>query len=536
MTRTPRNNPTPRPPTSRDGIDAWLDVLTSMLALPPSQRAQVRDELEDHLRSRVDDLLIAGSPEPEAVRTAIAELGETAQLARHITSANHTPKSFRRFAMNATFFVLAGSILTAGVSMMMPNAPQQQTSAAGQTESVETSRHQPAESDPLNAFTINVRSATLSDMFQNLESHTDRPVIVHWDQIANLGFDRESVIGIDSQPIKADLVLTILAERTEQEISDSIAVLQTDNRIEIGTRSQFDRRTRAQKIYDLSIFEDITEKFERNLYRGGPAQVNEKTLRTILTLLEGQISPHDWDTAGGDLASAGILNQTLVVTAPERVHDQIKTMLHELHQQHIEQQRAHQQYQQQSIERLNDAFAAIRESLKNVRMEIRAKQEELKRIGTSPFHNINDPDARAQAELQAQALHAKIEELKLQEQELDRRHGQYQSMLINYEFKDLISPSTQHESTSTQPTDAPTYTVLGEVHRPGLYRLPEQGDLTLSRLIHTAGGIKDPDTQILLLRNGESRMLGRVADLNASDYADMKLARGDVVRFSTHEP
>ena len=56
-----RSSRAPNPlPSSRDAIDSWLDVLVSMLNLPGSQRDQVRDELEDHLRSRVDDLLIMG--------------------------------------------------------------------------------------------------------------------------------------------------------------------------------------------------------------------------------------------------------------------------------------------------------------------------------------------------------------------------------------------------------------------------------------------------------------------------------------------
>ena len=458
MTHTNMDKPQPNPPTTRDGIDSWLDVLTSMLALPPSQRAQVRDELEDHLRSRVDDLLIAGKPEPEAIRTAIAELGETAQLARHISSANRTPRSFRRFAMNATFFVLAGSILTAGVSMMMPNAPQQQTNATTEARSIAPSQEQPTDANPFGTIKIEVRVASLGEMFQKLESNTDRPLIVHWDQISNLGFNRDSLIDIDAQPINANLVLTILAERTEQASSDSIAVLQTENRIEIGTRSQFDRRTREQRIYDLSIFEDISASFVRRLNTRMPAQGNYNTMKTILALLQEQISPNDWDRLGGELASAGILNQTLVVTAPERMHIQIKSMLYDLHQQHIEQLREHQQYQQRSIERLNDAFSALRESLKNVRMQIRTKQEELKRVGISPFDKVTDPAERVVAEERAKNLQAHIEELKLQEQELERRHSQYQSMIISYEFKELISPSTLPDSTSIQSYDSTAVT------------------------------------------------------------------------------
>ena len=93
-------------PSTRDSISTWLDVLTSMLVMPDTQRLQVRDELEDHLRSRVDDLLIVGKPEPEAIQIAVAELGETAELAKLITHA-HTKSNPRRKIMNAALITVA---------------------------------------------------------------------------------------------------------------------------------------------------------------------------------------------------------------------------------------------------------------------------------------------------------------------------------------------------------------------------------------------------------------------------------------------
>jgi len=93
-------------PSARDSISTWLDVLTAMLVMPDTQRLQVRDELEDHLRSRVDDLLIMGKSEPEAIRIAVAELGETAELAKLITHA-HTKSNPRRKIMNAALITVA---------------------------------------------------------------------------------------------------------------------------------------------------------------------------------------------------------------------------------------------------------------------------------------------------------------------------------------------------------------------------------------------------------------------------------------------
>ncbi len=108
ITRKQRN---PVHPSSNDAILSWLDVLTSMLSLSESKRMQVRDELEDHLRSRVDDLLITGLEEHQAVKQAVSELGETAQLAKVVTNA-HTHTTPRRRTMQT--ILIAGAL--AGMS------------------------------------------------------------------------------------------------------------------------------------------------------------------------------------------------------------------------------------------------------------------------------------------------------------------------------------------------------------------------------------------------------------------------------------
>lgn len=105
---TARPGRTPIEPSRRDAVEDWLALFVRMLGLPASETEAVRDELEDHLRSRVDDLLITGVSEPEAVRRAVSELGETATLAQGFRNARRRPP--RRTAMYA-LFAIAGSAL-----------------------------------------------------------------------------------------------------------------------------------------------------------------------------------------------------------------------------------------------------------------------------------------------------------------------------------------------------------------------------------------------------------------------------------------
>jgi len=99
-------------PSAPDTIGNWLDVLERMLALPASRKRAIRAELEDHLRSRVDDLTITGMSEPEAVRAAVSELGETAELAERFRQAASVKR--RRYLMHAAVLGLAGGAVALG--------------------------------------------------------------------------------------------------------------------------------------------------------------------------------------------------------------------------------------------------------------------------------------------------------------------------------------------------------------------------------------------------------------------------------------
>ena len=116
-------------PSRRDAVSDWLDLFVRLLGLPASEATQVRDELEDHLRSRVDDLLITGVSEPEAVRQAVAELGETASLAQGFKQARRNPR--RRLAMHAALFIVAGSALVLSSAVVFQQGTKLPTAASG---------------------------------------------------------------------------------------------------------------------------------------------------------------------------------------------------------------------------------------------------------------------------------------------------------------------------------------------------------------------------------------------------------------------
>ena len=100
-------------PSSRDAVGRWLDVFVPLTGVRGPAAAELRDELEDHLRARVDDLMITGLSEPEATRRAVAELGETAALARTFRAARGNNR--RRLAMHLSVLAVVGSAIGIGV-------------------------------------------------------------------------------------------------------------------------------------------------------------------------------------------------------------------------------------------------------------------------------------------------------------------------------------------------------------------------------------------------------------------------------------
>lgn len=338
----------------KDAIESWLDVMVSMLRLAPSKRTQVRDELEDHLRSRVDDLLVKGESESDAVRHAISELGETAQLARHISSANTGHQPFRRFAMNAAVFILAGSFLTAGISMMVPGGAAQ-TAAQGTSAAAIAGAH--TAPSALEGLTLGVRESTFGEFFSQIDEHVERPVVVHWDELGHLSVEPTTKLAIDSGPISATLALSILEERWERDMHDSVAVLDADGHLEIGSRTQFDHKTRERRIYDLSAFA---------MDPADTAQVQRSVPHEILELVVGHVSTDSWDVMGGSGASASVFGTSLIVTAPTRMHEEIRGLLDELAAQnaerHIAQERAHKErvsMLRDEFERVHAAYTAV---------------------------------------------------------------------------------------------------------------------------------------------------------------------------------
>ncbi|MHA7813779.1 MAG: permease prefix domain 1-containing protein [Phycisphaerales bacterium] len=524
-------------PSNRDAIESWLDVLVSMLNLPSSQRTQVRDELEDHLRSRVDDLLIMGKSEPDAIQAAIQELGETAELAKLISSASRTRTPFRRFAMNATFFVLAGSIMTASISMMMPTNTS--TTIPGVAEAVV------------------VDTAEIKEPLRHSFDHEREPVVDVLVSIAtayDLSFKfsdsvRKShsgnmILNTQLNTFKGDYTLqeAVDAIRTRMHMNYGETVLAlTDNELILMTLEEHKRMQIEIKAYPVpswAITSDEQIQFGMAI---------EQLLRT----------KHDLE-----YTTIQAINGSLVVAAPPEVHSEILEMSEQLREL-SEQQRAEKQQRQRvmrelkqgQIERLqlemkqaegqyNDVLMqksyaeSRREELEQKLHELISDPQRLTQLMQSPEPQDTPDDLRKMIRRERLEIERLEYEAEAERKRADRLREIYVDAEAELILSDLTNPPAESSSPEKKTGERPDYlappTVVISgvgVERSGMYQLPETGTITLGRLL-TVAEASDTSASVTLRREKKNEVIGTVGDILNGLIEDPQLLESDQVVIS----
>lgn len=109
-------------------FELYLSLLSRFLRLKSAQRGEIADELRDHLEARLEELAARGLSRDEAIRAALDEFGDAAELANHFTQVAHIRK--RRLIMRVTF----GTIAALAASLLVATAfwPETRQAAAPQ--------------------------------------------------------------------------------------------------------------------------------------------------------------------------------------------------------------------------------------------------------------------------------------------------------------------------------------------------------------------------------------------------------------------
>lgn len=311
-------------PSAPDPVDAWLDVLVAMLSIPKPDRQRVRDELEDHLRSRIDDLLIHGLTEPQALQKAVAELGETADLARQLSHA-HKPPRTRRYAMHALIIALAGTVVALGVNTMRPATTLPAVAASSNALDAVTEPTiggqvaVPATSGELMAATVDVPvggQVSVEEILRRFASKFQVALELDREALSRLNIGTDSVITFPAVHPSSESLAGIL-RRIQDESGHAFRTIAQESRLAasiidgtlvITSRHELDVQTAERRVYALGRFSvDVTDPSVRPI----------EFVQVVEALMD-HVTPYFWRDRGGDMATATLLGSSLIVTAPAR--------------------------------------------------------------------------------------------------------------------------------------------------------------------------------------------------------------------------
>lgn len=335
----PHRSTTGPKPSAQDPVQRWLDIFIPMTGLSKARQADIRAELEDHLRARVDDLMITGLSEPDAVQTAVNELGETAHLARQFRTAL---KPKRNTLMHAAIIAVAGSALTLGILNTTNNAqPPVQRAAQQAIATANTAANTDALSNAVPstdyAFakggTIDLRTATLTTLFDQVRANLDRPLVIHWEHLDQIGIPKDQPIGLDADPVPTEVALRLTIQQTESGSLGGIAIVNNPEAVEITTTDYLDRRTkqiRPHNIADLIAHYEVPTR-SQSPFANAPLERNRQTaeqagneiLQTIMPLA----SQDAWTDFGGELATGSVVGSSLIIDAPTRIHAEVTEVI-----------------------------------------------------------------------------------------------------------------------------------------------------------------------------------------------------------------
>ncbi len=295
-------------------IDTWLTVVIRLLKVPQADRDEIRQELEAHLAERTRDLMISGETEHDAVRKAIIELGEAADLAQRFTNANRYSR--RRLAMNLTLVAAGVAVIGVGaVALNSSSAP----SGVSVFEPQTLSRLVVNELD--ETISVDFNQATLTEVIRTLDRAVEPSVIAHFEALGEHPDDDNPVlITLRVDGVSVERVMALVLERLDDlwypvwEYGDDI--------IELGPQDLFDRRNVVLVSYNVDhILDAIT---------GRTNQGYDDSSERLTDLIISMVAPIRWKDNGGELASLQIVGPKMFVEAPKRMQRQVAWILGEL--------------------------------------------------------------------------------------------------------------------------------------------------------------------------------------------------------------
>ncbi|MCC7388853.1 MAG: hypothetical protein IT431_08795 [Phycisphaerales bacterium] len=375
----------PRPlPDTPDAIGAWLDRLARLSRLPGAETAELREELDAHLRERVRDLMLAGTDEPEAIHKSISELGDLALLAQRYREASRTPR--RRLTMQIA--LVAATTTALGLSTIALQQAQPQAEAPlpqngeirlqlvpkdvgpdGQgtyelavspdgvasdgvfslglvPDSVDETGQgtfrlelQPVPGDApqlLRDIPIvgQLFSASPAPTTATIQEDIDGEArLVEVLQVVAISQNLRPYIHWRDLQVEPDTTVTDLP-LGGQPLNSAIEML--NDALELDGGATLTYRVRdglfevaSREYFDLRERELVTYEVGELVYADGPLQTTEES-EVLTQLIQQIVEEQVWSSNGGSVGSIFCVGGKLFVNAPPRVHEQVAWLLAQL--------------------------------------------------------------------------------------------------------------------------------------------------------------------------------------------------------------
>ena len=215
---------------SQGEFDAYLARLLKSLRGRKGRSADLADELRDHLDARLDELLAEGKSRDEAIRLALEEFGEAAELAQEFSRLAKSRR--RRFVMRCTAAssVVVASVLLVALSLMPvipegPGAPPaiaQEEAAKPEAiassnpgdESVEQKAIAALDRKLSQAVEVKFSDVPLREAIESIAKHIEADVVLDKQEIEEEGLtvDDKAFLYLEHTPITARAALGFLLE------------------------------------------------------------------------------------------------------------------------------------------------------------------------------------------------------------------------------------------------------------------------------------------------------------------------------------
>lgn len=361
-------------------FEIYLSLLSRFLRLKSAQRGEIADELRDHLEERLEALAARGLSRAEAIRTALDEFGDAAELARHFTHVAHTRQ--RRMIMRVTFGTVAALAAAVLVAIAFwPESPQapapRMAVAQAPAPGGGPGPHEPGgapvamQDDDKSAIEaklserigkIDFAEMPLSEVLEYLSDKTDIDILINRGALNGEGIDTNQAVELQVKRtnLTARMALDLVLEplKLSYTIRDGLIVVTTiaeANQIQVYNVRDLLRNFANEGAAVMGAAPRMmlggngrSRKGGIRLAQGGPAGMPPgatggtspgmgggldegvgtlvRQTDSLAEVIATTIDPASWDSDGGN-GSIVQYHELLVVKNSQTVHGKIKALL-----------------------------------------------------------------------------------------------------------------------------------------------------------------------------------------------------------------